>query len=165
MEDIRFPSFNAWNTEEYLSAESRFGTSIAIEKIAATVPDDGRIGPVGGGYIQHSLYAGCSRPNRQLYGSQIQTISQIPRALIHQRSLSGGSSSLQSMARSQQYLCRLSGSGSGTPIVPEVYNVFDDMTLLHACILLRDFNDCLLASTGVLMFPPVSHKMPARTIQ
>ncbi len=65
MDDIPFPSFSAWIAEEHLSEEERsIRYTIAIEKITNAVrlllncplPNDGGIGPVGGGYIQHIFF-------------------------------------------------------------------------------------------------------------
>ncbi|KIO04225.1 hypothetical protein M404DRAFT_26426 [Pisolithus tinctorius Marx 270] len=65
MEYIPAPSFHAWISEPDLSAEERSRrTDVAIDAIANTVevllqcplPDGNGIGPVGGGYIQHSFF-------------------------------------------------------------------------------------------------------------
>ncbi|KAI6144141.1 hypothetical protein BKA82DRAFT_4180694 [Pisolithus tinctorius] len=65
MEYIPAPSFHAWISEPDLSAEERSRrTDVAIDAIANTVevllqcplPEGNGIGPVGGGYIQHSFF-------------------------------------------------------------------------------------------------------------
>ncbi|KAI5997694.1 hypothetical protein F5J12DRAFT_725211, partial [Pisolithus orientalis] len=65
MEYIPAPSFHAWISEPDLSTEERSRrTDVAINAIANTVevllqcplPEGNGIGPVGGGYIQHSFF-------------------------------------------------------------------------------------------------------------
>jgi hypothetical protein len=71
MEHITAPSFHAWIHEPDLSAAERARrTATAVEAIADTVavllqyplPEGNRIGPVGGGCIQHSFFGMAEAP-------------------------------------------------------------------------------------------------------